>query len=85
MKFPPPALRNQQGLTVKIKACSSITIKEGCLPDLNYLKDMSAEHQKPRTRSTVTIWNLPDCVLVHTLKGFHIKDVFNFQCVSEYF
>ncbi|KAK7004974.1 cyclin-F [Biomphalaria glabrata] len=36
---------------------------------------------RPRTRSTVTIWNLPDSVLVHILKGMHIRDILSFRSV----
>ncbi|PVD38359.1 hypothetical protein C0Q70_00973 [Pomacea canaliculata] len=30
---------------------------------------------RPRTRSSVTIWHLPDELLVHILKGMHIRDL----------
>lgn len=49
--------------------------------------DMKAivDYQKPRTRQSVTVWHLPDSVLVHILQGFHIKDIFNFQCAHPNF
>ncbi|XP_059142499.1 cyclin-F-like isoform X2 [Physella acuta] len=36
---------------------------------------------RPRTRSTVTIWNLPDSVIVHILRGMHVCDLLSFRSV----
>ncbi|XP_012939966.1 cyclin-F [Aplysia californica] len=45
----------------------------------------TADSHKPRTRSTVTIWSLPETVLVHILKGLHIRDLFSLQCAHSNF
>ncbi|GAB1600395.1 cyclin-F-like isoform X2 [Argonauta hians] len=39
----------------------------------------------PRTRSRVTIWNLPEEILVLLLKELHIKDLLNMRAVHPYF
>ena len=37
---------------------------------------------RPRTRSAVTIWSLPEELLLHLLKGLHVKDLLNMRAVS---
>ncbi|CAH1794347.1 unnamed protein product [Owenia fusiformis] len=40
---------------------------------------------KPRTRSDVTIWSLPEELLIHLMKGLHIKDLLNIRSVHSHF
>ncbi|XP_067671880.1 cyclin-F-like [Haliotis asinina] len=40
---------------------------------------------RPRTRSSVTIWHLPEEILLHFLKGLQIKDLLNMRVVHPYF
>ncbi|XP_064617848.1 cyclin-F-like isoform X2 [Liolophura sinensis] len=42
-------------------------------------------HLGPRTRSQVTIWSLPEEVLLHLLTGLHVTDVLNMRLVHHYF
>lgn len=39
-------------------------------------------HLRPRTRSQVTIWNLPTEIVLYIFKGLHIKDILNMRLVS---
>lgn len=39
----------------------------------------------PRTRSRVTIWNLPEEVLILLLKGLHVRDLLTMRAVHPYF
>ncbi|CAI9720459.1 cyclin-F-like isoform X2 [Octopus vulgaris] len=39
----------------------------------------------PRTRSRVTIWNLPEEILILLLKELHIKELLNMRAVHPYF
>ncbi|KAK3709161.1 hypothetical protein RRG08_030841 [Elysia crispata] len=45
----------------------------------------SMSTQRPRTRSSVTIWSLPDSVLVHILKELHIRDLLSFRSVHPHY
>ena len=74
MFFFPSVLKNWSGVSVNLHVWNENS------------GDMKAivDYQKPRTRQSVTVWHLPDSVLVHILQGFHIKDIFNFQCVSKF-
>lgn len=40
-------------------------------------------HLRPRTRSQMTIWNLPEELLLYIIKGLHIRDVLNLRAVSK--
>ncbi|XP_052068580.1 cyclin-F-like isoform X1 [Mytilus californianus] len=42
-------------------------------------------HLRPRTRSQMTIWNLPEELLLYIIKGLHIRDVLNLRAVHPYF
>ncbi|ESO84228.1 hypothetical protein LOTGIDRAFT_108005 [Lottia gigantea] len=40
---------------------------------------------RPRTRSSVTLWHLPEEICLHLLKHLHIKDLLNMKLVHSYF
>ncbi|XP_050393058.2 cyclin-F isoform X1 [Patella vulgata] len=42
-------------------------------------------HVRPRTRSSVTMWHLPEEICLHLLKHLHIKDLLNMKIVHPYF
>jgi len=52
---------------------------------MKYFQRELCDIPKPRTRSTVTIWNLPDTILVNILGGLHIKDIFSFASAHPNF
>ena len=39
-------------------------------------------HLRPRTRSQMTIWNLPEELILYIVKGLHIRDILNLKAVS---
>ena len=42
-------------------------------------------HLRPRTRSQMTIWNLPEELILYIVKGLHIRDILNLKAVHPYF
>ncbi|KAK3089144.1 hypothetical protein FSP39_001220 [Pinctada imbricata] len=42
-------------------------------------------HLRPRTRSQLTIWGLPEEVILFILRGLHIKDILNMRAVHPFF
>lgn len=43
------------------------------------------EHvMRPRTRSCVTMWSLPEELILHQLKWLHVRDLLNMRRVSKH-
>lgn len=42
-------------------------------------------HLRPRTRSQMTLWNLPEELILFIIKGLHIRDILNLRAVHPYF
>ncbi|RUS76559.1 hypothetical protein EGW08_015691 [Elysia chlorotica] len=47
--------------------------------------ELSISAKRPRTRSSVTLWSLPESVLVHILGELHIRDLLAFRSVHPHF
>lgn len=77
-----PALRNIGNIHVRIQSTQNAEqqlMESGV--KASYQEDFAMVKHKPKTSSAITVWDLPESVLVYILKGLHVRDLLSFRSV----
>ncbi|GFO18567.1 cyclin-f-like [Plakobranchus ocellatus] len=75
---------SNQCARLQTAGCKELAQKHGS-SQVDGSKVAMCVQQRPRTRSSVTLWSLPDSVLIRVLKELHIRDLLSFRSVHPHF